>query len=94
MTIIGHTDSDRVVKPTTIAHLKGLGKPADNMGLSDARAEAVAAVLGNGGIDARRMSTEGKGQSLPIADNRTPEGKAQNRRVEIYLAPLPRPKAP
>jgi outer membrane protein OmpA-like peptidoglycan-associated protein len=84
-TITGHTDTDRVVKPPTIANLKALGKPADNMGLSDARAESVAAVLKAGGVDASRMTTFGKGETEPRADNRTPAGKAQNRRVEILL---------
>lgn len=88
LTIIGHTDTDRVIKPTTIANLKKLGKPANNMGLSEARAEAVAAVLQAGGIDAARMTTQGKGESQPVADNRTPSGKARNRRVEIYVTPM------
>jgi len=88
LTIIGHTDSDRVIKRKTIAGLKALGKPADNQGLSEARAEAVGAVLQAGGIDAGRMTTEGKGQTQPIADNRTPAGKAKNRRVSVYLTPM------
>ena len=86
MTIIGHTDSDRVRKADTIARLKQLGKSADNMGLSEARAEAVAVVLRTGGVDAGRMATLGKGESAPIADNATPAGKARNRRVDIYLS--------
>ena len=85
LTIVGHTDSDPVRKPDTIARLKGLGKTADNLGLSEARAEAVAAVLKAGGIDAGRIVTQGQGQTQPIADNRSPDGKAKNRRVEIYL---------
>ena len=85
MTVIGHTDSDRVRKPDTIARLKKLGKPADNMGLSEARAEAVAEILRAGGVTAGRIATQGKGESNPIADNATPAGKAKNRRVDIYL---------
>jgi OOP family OmpA-OmpF porin len=88
MTIIGHTDSDRVVKASTIDNLKKLGKTADNMGLSEARAEAVAAVLQGGGIEFQRMVAKAKGATDPIADNQTPEGKARNRRVEIYLTPM------
>ncbi len=85
--IIGHTDSDRVVKPTTIQSLRSLGKSPNNMGLSEARAEAVAAVLQSGGIDASRMSTQGKGDAQPVGDNRTPAGKARNRRVEVFVTP-------
>jgi len=87
LTIVGHTDSDPVRKPDTIARLKGLGKTADNRGLSEARAEAVAAALKAGGIDAGRIVTQGQGETQPIADNRSPDGKAKNRRVEIYLTP-------
>jgi OmpA-OmpF porin, OOP family len=87
LTIIGYTDSDRVVKSATIGFLKKLGKSVDNMGLSEARSEAVAAVLQAGGVDASRMITQGKGDAEPVADNRTAEGKARNRRVEIYVTP-------
>jgi outer membrane protein OmpA-like peptidoglycan-associated protein len=88
MTIIGYTDTDPVRKAATIAHLKGLGKPATNMGLSEARAEAVAAVLRAGGVASHRMVTKGKGQADPVASNATAAGKAQNRRVEIFLTPM------
>jgi len=87
VTIIGHTDSDRVMKAETIARLKGLGKATDNMGLSEARAEGVAEILASGGIEAGRLVTRGQGQSEPIADNASPAGKAKNRRVDIYLTP-------
>lgn len=87
LVLIGHTDTDRVVKPPTIAMLKELGKPANNMGLSEARAEAVAAVLQAEGIDASRITTRGRGEAEPVADNKTPAGKARNRRVEIYVTP-------
>ena len=87
MTIVGFTDSDQVVKPATIDHLKRLGKPASNQGLSEARAEAVAAVLKAGGVEGKRMTARGEGEASPVADNSTPAGKARNRRVEIYLVP-------
>lgn len=68
--IIGHTDSD--------------GEEANNLDLSMRRAHAVKQVLVNTyGIDAARIETDGKGESEPIADNTTSEGKAQNRRVEF-----------
>ena len=88
LTINGYTDTDPVRKAKTIAHLKDLGKPANNLGLSEARAEAVAAVLRAGGVASRRMVTKGKGQADPVAGNSTADGKAQNRRVEIYLTPM------
>lgn len=68
--IVGHTDSD--------------GKPADNLSLSKRRAEAVSSYLiNNFGIDESRISTDGKGASVPVADNKTADGKAKNRRVEF-----------
>ncbi len=85
-TIIGHTDSDPVKKAATVALLQQLGKPTNNMGLSVARAEAVAEILTAGGVEATRIITQGMGEGQPITDNRSAEGKAKNRRVEIFLA--------
>lgn len=68
--IIGHTDSD--------------GDEKSNLMLSQKRAAAVKAVLVNNmGIKPDRIETDGKGQTKPVADNKTKEGKAQNRRVEF-----------
>ncbi len=70
LNIIGHTDSD--------------GADADNLNLSQQRAESVKNALVNDfGIAAARLSVEGKGESQPVAGNETPEGKAANRRVEF-----------
>lgn len=88
MTVVGHTDTVRVAKPTTIATLQRLGKEPTNQGLSEARAEAVAGVLRAGGVSAERMGTRGRGPDQPIADNSSVAGKARNRRVEIFLTPL------
>jgi chemotaxis protein MotB len=85
VTIIGHTDNDPVRKPATVALLKELGKAVNNQGLSEARAEAVAEVLKAGGVEATRMTTKGVGEGQPIAANTNAEGKAKNRRVEIFL---------
>jgi OOP family OmpA-OmpF porin len=53
--------------------------------LSVARSEAVKAYLVSKGIDKNRIYTEGKGETSPVADNKTKEGRAKNRRVEIEV---------
>jgi outer membrane protein OmpA-like peptidoglycan-associated protein len=58
-----------------------------NQVLSKQRADAVALFLRQKGVAAARITAVGYGQSQPIADNATEEGRAQNRRVEILLTP-------
>ncbi len=69
--VMGHTDSD--------------GSAEYNQKLSERRAYAVASYLNNHGVAASRISTIAYGESRPIASNATPQGKAQNRRVEIKI---------
>ena len=70
-------------------HTDSTGNAAYNQGLSERRAASVANYLGErGGIDQRRISTLGYGATQPIASNATPEGRAQNRRVEVLISPL------
>jgi outer membrane protein OmpA-like peptidoglycan-associated protein len=71
--IVGHTDST--------------GAAAFNQQLSVNRANAVVVYLTAQGIDQQRMQAVGMGSSQPIADNKTIEGRAQNRRVEIKIIP-------
>lgn len=71
ISIVGHTDSS--------------GTDAYNQNLSERRAAAVKDYLASQGIDSSVMSTSGMGESQPVADNSTKEGRAQNRRVEITL---------
>ena len=76
MRIEGHTDS--------------IGSDSYNQALSERRAQAVKAYLVSKGISATRLSTEGKGESEPIADNTkngrdNPEGRAMNRRAELKV---------
>ena len=69
-------------------HTDSTGSLQHNQGLSERRAASVANYLGSRGVDQRRMSTMGFGPSQPVASNATPEGRAQNRRVEVAIAPI------
>ena len=68
-----------------IGHADSIGSDAYNQKLSVRRAESVKAYLVSKGIEANRIYTEGKGKKQPDADNRTKEGRAKNRRVEIEV---------
>jgi OmpA-OmpF porin, OOP family len=68
-----------------IGHTDAIGGDAYNQKLSVRRAEAVKAYLVSKGIEPNRIYTEGKGKTQPIADNRTDDGRAKNRRVEIEV---------
>ena len=68
-----------------IGHTDNIGTKEYNQNLSVRRAEAVKAYLVSKGIEPNRIYTEGKGLTQPIADNRTAEGRAKNRRVEIEV---------
>ena len=72
--VAGHTDST--------------GAADYNQQLSERRANAVAQYLENQGLAANRVVTVGAGESRPVADNSTNEGRAANRRVELTLTPL------
>jgi outer membrane protein OmpA-like peptidoglycan-associated protein len=69
--VVGHTDST--------------GQPAYNQTLSVNRAQSVTNALAQDGVASQRLSASGMGANQPIADNNTEAGRAQNRRVEIYL---------
>ncbi|WP_025031891.1 OmpA family protein, partial [Nitratireductor aquibiodomus] len=72
--VFGHTDST--------------GDANYNLELSQRRAGAVANYLIGQGASSQRFAIIGQGEAQPIASNATPEGRAQNRRVEIRLSPL------
>lgn len=71
--VIGHTDNS--------------GDAAYNLNLSQRRAQAVTSVLINAGVLSNRIRSVGRGEDQPIASNLTPQGRQQNRRVEIIITP-------
>ena len=68
-----------------VGHTDSVGSDAYNQKLSVQRSEAVKAYLVSKGIEKNRVYTEGKGEKQPVADNKTAEGRAKNRRVEIEV---------
>ena len=68
-----------------VGHTDSVGSDAYNQKLSVRRSEAVKAYLVSKGIENNRVYTEGKGEKQPVADNKTAEGRAKNRRVEIEV---------
>lgn len=75
----------QVSKVTAIGHTDSLGSEAYNERLAKARAEAVKAYLIKQGIDGNKVDAYGKGETEPVADNATKEGRAKNRRVEVEV---------
>ncbi|AHV91328.1 OmpA family protein [Bordetella holmesii] len=69
----------------TVGHTDNTGSVATNQKLSQARAQAVATYLSRHGVAASRIMVEGRAATDPIGDNSTVDGRAANRRVEIYL---------
>ena len=69
-------------------HTDSTGGDQYNLDLSRRRASSVAGYLQAQGVDGRRFAINGFGKSDPIASNATEDGRAQNRRVEIYLTPI------
>ncbi|MFZ9575244.1 MAG: outer membrane protein OmpA, partial [Limnohabitans sp.] len=68
-----------------VGHTDSVGSDAYNQKLSVRRAEAVKAYLVSKGVEKNRVYTEGKGEKQPVADNKTAQGRAKNRRVEIEV---------
>ncbi|MDR2156034.1 MAG: OmpA family protein [Burkholderiaceae bacterium] len=68
-----------------VGHTDSIGSDAYNQRLSIRRAEAVKAYLASKGIERNRIYTEGKGEKQPVASNRTRDGRAKNRRVEVEV---------
>ncbi|KJZ62777.1 OmpA family protein [Pseudomonas fluorescens] len=77
--------SDDVVSIKVIGHTDSIGSDTYNQALSERRASSVAAYLLSQGVAPNKLTSEGKGQSQPVADNETEEGRAKNRRVELHV---------
>jgi outer membrane protein OmpA-like peptidoglycan-associated protein len=78
------------LNPRRIVRIEGYtdsrGDAQENLELSRARAQAVADVLVDLGIDAKRIEVQGHGESFPVTENASTKGRAQNRRVEIVFS--------
>ena len=66
-------------------HTDNVGTPKNNLVLSEARANTVRNYLIEKGIDPNRVTAKGYGLTNPVADNRTAEGRALNRRTEVTI---------
>ena len=66
-------------------HTDNVGKPADNLALSNNRAKAVVEYITSKGVEATRLSFQGFGATQPVADNASEDGRAQNRRTELKV---------
>jgi outer membrane protein OmpA-like peptidoglycan-associated protein len=79
----------REYEQTTVdvyGHADSVGSDSYNQDLSERRAMNVASVLMQGGVIRQRLITQGYGESRPIASNTTDDGRARNRRVEVYIS--------
>lgn len=77
-------DAD-VVSIKVVGHTDNVGSDPYNQALSERRASSVAEYLISQGVAPNKVTSEGKGESQPIADNDTDEGRAKNRRVELHI---------
>jgi outer membrane protein OmpA-like peptidoglycan-associated protein len=81
------TEFDKTILEVT-GHTDSTGSDSYNLALSERRANGVANSLQRNGVAVNRMLTQGFGESRPIADNSTVEGRQENRRVELVLIPI------
>lgn len=79
--------TNATVKAQVRGHTDSQGDAQKNLDLSQQRAQAVVDYLTQKGIAAGRLSAQGLGETVPVADNNTEAGRAQNRRVEFAIAP-------
>jgi outer membrane protein OmpA-like peptidoglycan-associated protein len=79
-----------ILNPTYLIEIQGhtdnAGRPESNLALSDKRAQAVKDYLFSKGVETKRMNSHGYGDTVPVASNKTPKGRALNRRVEFVIS--------
>jgi len=81
--VVALMKNDRQLKLSVEGHTDNVGDKKSNADLSLRRAESVVKYLGSKGIEPARLKFSGKGDTAPVADNRTEAGRAKNRRVEL-----------
>jgi outer membrane protein OmpA-like peptidoglycan-associated protein len=81
--IVALMNRDKGLKLSIEGHTDNVGDRKANLELSRKRAESVVKYLSAKGIDPRRLKADGKGDSVPVADNRNDDGRSKNRRVEL-----------
>jgi outer membrane protein OmpA-like peptidoglycan-associated protein len=80
------------IKVRVEGHTDDKGNDKRNQSLSERRAASVVKFLVEQGVEEERLMAEGKGETVPIADNKTADGRAQNRRVEFHIIQPPKPE--
>jgi len=83
--VMGKLEDADVASIKVIGHTDSQGSDAYNQTLSQRRASSVAEYLLSQGVAPNKVTSEGKGESQPVADNETEEGRAKNRRVELHV---------
>ena len=83
--LVAFMNENKDKKVNLSGHTDNIGTDAYNQKLSERRANSVRAYIVKKGVDASRVSAQGFGETKPIADNKTKEGRAKNRRVEIKV---------
>lgn len=86
--LVEFMEMNPTVSVSILGHTDNVGAPADNQILSENRANAVADYLIAAGIDPDRVTSEGFGESQPVATNDTEAGRAQNRRTEFVITKI------
>lgn len=81
--VVSMLKADKGLRLSVEGHTDNVGDKRANAELSKKRAESVVRHLTDHGVEAKRLKAEGKGDGVPVADNRTEEGRAKNRRVEL-----------